>query len=445
MASLDLKVLQLWFDNSVQILQWVAVVLVVARVSVRVKWLKKAIRGTESNWRYAMIAICFFGLLAILGNHSRLILDTNIEGQLMIKQLLAGMDWAAGKPSISLREVMVLVAGLSAGPWVGLGTGLVAGYERFFVGDLMALKSGVTTPLLGLLAGLVMRYCPRCALNYSGVLLMALTATWLKYLIVYQLSTIESEHNLVWATVIPASMVNTIGCLLFLSVIQDLKRERLEQLLQLATIRTLKAQIEPHFLNNTLNDLNELVRTDPEEARYYVVLLADFCNDTRTFSNAECKTISLHQELTQLQRYLDLQRLGLGEKLQTSFAIPEDLFSIQVLPGCLLTFTENALKHGFNKCNPPFKIEIRAAAQGKNLILSVSDNGLGIAPERRLILGYAPVQSRSKKGGGVALYQLAQCLNLILGENARIDFKNGDNGGTVAMIIQPNWSTHYGN
>lgn len=445
MVSLDLKVLQLWFDNSVQILQWVAVVLVVARVSVRVQWLKKAIRGTESNWRYAMIAICFFGLLAILGNHSRLILDTNIDGQLMIKQLLAGMDWAAGKPSISLREVMVLVAGLSAGPWVGLGTGLVAGYERFFVGDLMALKSGVTTPLLGLLAGLVMRYCPRCALNYSGVLLMALTATWLKFLIVYQLSTIETEHNLVWATVIPASMVNTIGCLLFLSVIQDLKRERLEQLLQLATLRTLKAQIEPHFLNNTLNDLNELIGTDPDEACYFVGLLADFCNDTRKFSDSECKTISLHQELTQLQRYLDLRRLDFGDELQTTFLIPEDLFSRQVLPGGLITFTENALKHGFKNCQSPYKLDIRAAEQGENLILSVSDNGLGIAADQQLVLGNAPVKSTNKKGNGVALYQLVQCLNLILGENARIDFKNGDNGGTVAMIIQPKWSTHYGN
>ncbi|MEQ1638456.1 MAG: LytS/YhcK type 5TM receptor domain-containing protein [Methylococcales bacterium] len=443
MAAFDFKVLLLWFDNSVQILQWVAVVLVVARASMRVKWLKKAIRGAQTHWYAGLIASVFFGFLAVLGNHSRMIWETNPNGHLEIMQFLSSKHWPQ-QPSVSLRDLMVLVAGLSAGPWVGFGSGLIAGSERFLVGGLVGSASGLTTLLLGVLGGLVMRFCPRCTLSRSGVSAVAITATLIKLLIVYYFVTpVEYAHDLVWATIFPATTVNAIGCLLFLSVIQDLKRERLEQLLQLARLRTLKAQIEPHFLNNRLNELNRLIRTDPDEARDYIILLADFCNDTRAFS--EYNTVSLHQELTQLQRYLDLRRLDLGDKLQTTFAIPEDLFPIQVLPGCLLTFAENALKHAFNNCKPPYKLDIRAAAQGKNLILSVSDNGSGITPEQRLVLGNAPMQTRNKKGGGVALYQLTQCLNLILGDNARIDFKSSDNGGTVAMIIQPKWSTHYGN
>ncbi len=445
MASFDFKVLLLWFDNSVQILQWVAVVLLVARVSVRVKWLKKAIRGAETNWRYAMIAICFFGLLAILGNHSRLMmdtnecdqlmLDTNKDSQLMIKQLLSSMKWPEGKPSISLREVMVLVAGLSAGPWVGLGTGLIAGYERFFVGDDMALKSGVTTPLLGLLAGLVMRYCPRCALNYGGVLLIALAATWLKFLIVYQLSTIETEHNLVWASVAPASMVNTIGCLLFLSVIQDLKRERLEQSLQLAELRTLKAQLEPHFIPRALIKVCALIGDDSEKAKDSLILIRDFCRQIRKF--IEFNTISLHQEMTQLQRYLDIQTLSLGHKLQTTFSVPEHLFEIPVLPGCMLTFVENAIHHGSIKgLERPYILAICAEDHGDELILSVSDNGVGISLDRQLNLGKAQVES-ADGGSGVALYQLAQCLSLVYGDNAKINFEPNMPNGTKAVLTQP--------
>jgi two-component system sensor histidine kinase LytS len=434
MAAFDFKVLLLWLDNAAQIMQWITVVLVLAHVSMRINWLKKAIRGSRTHWRYALITSIFFGLLAILGNHSRMIWEMNANGHLEIKQFLSSMKWIEGRASVSLREVMVLVAGLSAGPWVGLGSGLIAGYERFFVGDMMSSSSAITTPLLGVLAGLVIRYYPHCALNYWGVLVVALSATWIKLMIVYHLTAIESAHSLVWATVIPASMVSAIGCLLFMSVIKDLERDRQEQLLQNAELRALKAQIEPHFLNNTLNDLHTFIRTDPDKARDYVVLLADFCNDTRQFS--EYNTVSLYQELTQLQRYLDFQSLRLGDKLQVTFDIPEGLFSTQVLPGSLLTLAENSHKHGFRKRPPPYKLEIRAQEQGQNLILSVSDNGQGISPEQKSILGNEPIPSMNK-GGGVALYQLAQCLNLILGKDARITFERGSNGGTVAKLIQP--------
>ncbi len=441
MAASDFKVLLLWLDNTAQVLQWVAVVLLVARVSMREKWLKNAIRGSLTHWRYALIASIFFGLLAILGNHSRLVWEMNAAGHLEIKQFLSSMKWAEGQASISLREVMVLVAGLSAGPMVGLGSGLIAGAERFFVGDMMASNSGITTPLLGALAGLIVRYCPRFAFSYWGVFIVALFATWIKLLIVYHLTTTESAHDMIWATVIPASMVNTIGCLLFLSVIKDLRREHLELLVQNAELRALKAQIEPHFLNNTLNDLHTFIRTDPDKARAYVVLLADFCNDTRQFS--ECRTISLRQELTQLQRYLDFQSLRLGDKLQLMFETPEALFSMQVLPGCLITFVENALKHGFNNRPPPYQLEIRAQEQGLELVLSVSDNGRGISPEQKAMLGNETMPS-TNKGGGVALYQLTQCLHMVFGESARIEFDDGNHGGTIAKLTQPKGEAYGG-
>lgn len=132
MDTLDFKVLQQWFDNIVQILQWVAVVLALAHISMRVKWLKKAIRGAQTNWYAGLIASIFFGLLAILGNHSRIIWETNINtGHLEIMQYLSSQKFP-GQASVSLRDLMILVAGLSAGPWVGLGSGLIAGSERFF-------------------------------------------------------------------------------------------------------------------------------------------------------------------------------------------------------------------------------------------------------------------------------------------------------------------------
>lgn len=435
MTVFNFEVLLLWFDNIVQILQWVAVVLALAHISMRVKWLKKAIRSAQAHWYAALIASIFFGLLAILGNHSRIIWETNIHnGHLEIMQYLSSKKFP-GQPSVSLRDLMILVAGLSAGPWVGLGSGLIAGSERLLIGGHTGLISSMATLLFGFFAGLMRCYCPRCISNRWGIFALAIAATLIKMLLIYYCaSEVEWAHNLVWATILPATAVNAIGCLLFLSVIQDLKRERQEHLLQTATLRTLKAQIEPHFLNGALSKLHAFIRTDPDKARDFVLLLRDFCNDTRKFTDRN--TISLQQEMIQLQRYLDIQSLRLGDKLQVTFAVPEHLFTMQVLPGCLLTFVENAIYHGFMGLEPPYTLAICAEDNGNQLILSVCDNGIGITPKQRLALGNSPVHS-SNDGGGIALFQLVQCLTLIFDENARITFENNKPKGTRATLIQP--------
>ena len=121
---------------------------------------------------------------------------------------------------------------------------------------------------------------------------------------------------------------------------RDLDRDRLESeardarlLIVQAELRALRAQVDPHFLNNSLNDLKSLIRIDPEQARNYVVKLAEFFNSTRRFAGTD--TICLADEVLQLRRFLDLQRLGLGDRLQDTINIPIDFLSIHVLPGCL--------------------------------------------------------------------------------------------------------------
>jgi LytS/YehU family sensor histidine kinase len=182
-----------------------------------------------------------------------------------------------------------------------------------------------------------------------------------------------------------------------------------------------------------MDDLKALIRLDPDKARYYVVQLADFFKHTREF--AGLNTISLAQELAQLQRYLTLQRLGLDDKLQDSFAVAEELLTLQVLPGCLLTLVENALKHGFKGCPAPYRLTVSAQTEGALLLLQVSDNGRGITPERLAELGKYPVQSENE-GSGVALHQLLQSLRLIFGDNVELSFDSVVGQGTVALLRQ---------
>lgn len=222
---------------------------------------------------------------------------------------------------------------------------------------------------------------------------------------------------------------------------RDLDRDRLVSeardarlLIVQAELRALRAQVDPHFLNNSLNDLKSLIRLNPEQARNYVVKLADFFNYTRRFAGTD--TISLSEEILQLQRFLALQRFGLADRLQDTINIPGELLSTQILPGCLLTLVENSLKHGFKGRPGPCCLEVTAQTTGTNLLLQVSDNGRGISAERLQELGKHPVES-DNKGGGVALHQLLQSLRLTFGNQVDLSFISEPEKGTVAHLMQP--------
>ncbi|NOT83785.1 MAG: histidine kinase, partial [Methylococcaceae bacterium] len=338
---------------------------------------------------------------------------------------------------------------------VGLGVGLLAGIERYFLGGFVAESSALATVLLGLYAGTMLYFRPqwtKSALSLFGVVVVG---TVLKYILMLSMvQPLNDAIELVKAISIPTTVLNISGCVLFIWLMSDLDRDRLEneaeearllalqaeverdrqgQLAQQSELRALRAQVDPHFLNNTLNDLIELIFDYPEKARLYVGKLADFFNYTREFAGRN--TISLQQELEQLQRYLDLQRLGLEDKLQENIDIPPDLWLLQVLPGCLLILVENALKHAFKGQAAPYNLKIYAVEKDTNLILSVRDNGIGVAPERLAKLGKTPVQSLNK-GGGVALYHLGQSLVLEFGEAAKMNIECNDKG-TIVSLIQP--------
>ena len=430
-----------WLYVIMQLLPRLFVVVVAAFIAIRFEWLRRALRGSELKLRYRFPAILVFALLAIIGTHSGIPID--------IHQGLRATDLTAQWPTklsetqaiVGFRDTMILASGLIGGPWVGLGAGLLAGAERYHLGGFAALASGLATALLGVFAGGIRYLRPHWVAKVSGVFWVAVTGTLLHRLLILILVQPYSAALTLSSEVLgPVLIVNSLGCVLFFWIMRDLDRDRLEKevhearLLALqAELRALRAQVDPHFLNNTLNDLQALILDRPDKAMAYVGQLADFFQYTREF--AGLNTISLGQELEQLQRYLELQCLGLGDKLQFSFEVAEELLTLQVLPGCLLTLVENALKHGFKGRPAPYQLTVNAATEGADLLFKVTDNGRGIAPERLAALGKNPVQSENK-GGGVALHQLLQSLRLVFGESVELSFDSAVGCGTVAMLRQ---------
>ena len=431
-----------WFDMTLQITQRLFIVVVAAFMAIRFRGLRLALRGADLSWRYVPLAAVIFGLFAILGTHNGVFIamrDGNIHLDFM-KEAPLVLD--KNQAIASFRNTMVLVAGLIAGPWTGFGAGVLAGLHRYHLGGFAALSSGLTTPILGVYAGLFRYVFPRWVATVQGVFVVALVGTLIHCLmILIVVRPLDLAQSLSLEIVVPIAIVNCLGCVLFFLIMRDLDRDRLESevnearlLGAQAELRALRAQVYPHFLNNTLNDLNELIRTDANTAQRYVQDLADFFFYTRQF--ADFNTISLAQEVAQLRRYLALQRLGLGCKLQDTFHLPASLMHWQVLPGCLLTLVENALQHGFKGRPAPYCLSIRAEEDRYYLHLIVSDNGRGIACADIPLLGKQPVIS-AMKGSGVALYQLRRSMQMLFGDAIKFHIESSLGQGVKVTLSQP--------
>lgn len=456
MIEMNMAIWSDWFYLIKILLPRLFVVLIVAFISIRFKWFRRAMQQAAFKWRYRFILIGVFGSFASVGTLVGIHIDPhNINlANCLADTTLTKLDH--NQAVVGFRDTFALIAGLVGGGWVGFGAGLLAGIVRLVFGGYASIPSSLATVLLGVFAGSIRHFRPQWANNTTGIFGVALVGTLLqRAILLMMVKPYDEALLLAWKIGVPVGVVNIAGCVLFLWIMSDLDRDRLEneaedarllalqsqvecdrheQLAQQSELRALRAQVDPHFLNNTLNDLKALIRVDPDKARRYVIELAVFFNYTREFSGRN--TISLREEQEQLRRYFTLQRLSLESKLEEGVDIPSHLDQMQIPPGCLITLVENALKHAFKGKAPPYRLVISAAETDANLMLRVSDNGSGICPERLALLGKSSVQSASK-GGGVALYQLAQSLMLEFGHAAELNVESTLNLGTVVQLTLP--------
>lgn len=154
---------------------------------------------------------------------------------------------------------------------------------------------------------------------------------------------------------------------------------RLAQQLTEAQLASLRMQLRPHFLFNSLNAIMALVRDgERERAIDALELLGDMLRVTlRTGPSHE---VSLAEEVAFTRRYLEMEQLRFGERLRVRFDVPPDLLDAAVPLFVLQPFVENAIKHGILDRRRGGSIVIAASADGARLHLSVRDDGVGLAP-----------------------------------------------------------------
>jgi LytS/YehU family sensor histidine kinase len=429
-----------WLNNALELLQRVCVVMMAAFVSMRVSFLRRALSNINTCWQYQLCTAVFFGLLAIIGTHSGLIIDVHQDGNII--------DWASSftaplKQSyaiIGFRDLLVLAAGLFGGPWIGLGAGLLAGWERYQLGGFAGTVSAAATILQGLGAGLSRQFWPKWTTTVKGVLVVSILGTCLQKIMLFSFIQPHADAiALVRETLVPVLVVNSLGCLLFFMVMKDLDSDRLKLDKQQAELRALHAQVEPHFLNNTFNAIQTLISFDPKSASEFVVKLAKFMDITR--QTASANSIPLADELAQLKYYLDFQSLRFPGRFSFHADVPASLMAYHIAPRSLQTLAENALIHGRRGKEGTLDIRIKATDNGKFLQLCLQDNGSGISPERLEQLGKQIV--KSDRGGGSALYQMRESLNLAFGGSATLDIHSQLGIATKVILTLPKRSNSW--
>jgi two-component system sensor histidine kinase YesM len=192
-------------------------------------------------------------------------------------------------------------------------------------------------------------------------------------------------------------------------------------------IKTLQAMINPHFLYNTLDQLNWMAIKDRNDKMSRVLELTGRMLRIG-LSNGE-SLIPLSEELTHIECYMQIQQIRLGEHISYSIDISEGIRGFLVPKMTLQPFVENCISHGFHGRSDG-QIRIQGEVSAKELILSVADNGSGLREQH-------VTQFKPRTKGGYGIRNVKERMDAFFNNNYCIDIRNREEGGTLATIRIP--------
>ena len=281
-----------------------------------------------------------------------------------------------------------------------------------------------------------LRWAPRWVVQLLAVGVAAPVATLLAYLwmIDGDVSRFWQHEGLVWGFVWISATGLVLGLVLALGALYRerdaqaraqelsfaLERSQLEKQALDARLRVLHAQIEPHFLFNTLANVQQLVESgSPRAAPVLQSLIAYLRAAVPTLSN---ENATLGNEMALVKAYLELMRMRMPDRLAFSVSVPPELAGQRFPPMALLTLVENAVRHGIDPSESGGEIEVVAREQAGQVEVVVADTGVGMGETA------AP---------GTGLGNLRERLRAFFGEAAQLQMLQVQPHGLKAVIVLP--------
>ena len=187
-----------------------------------------------------------------------------------------------------------------------------------------------------------------------------------------------------------------------------------------ANLRALQAQIEPHFLFNTLANVTSLIHTQPNDAKHMLEEFIAYLRTTLASTREEGTTLA--GEFEMMKNFLSILQIRMGDRLQVDIDLPADLRHARIPPMLLQPLIENAIKHGLEPMIEGGSVNLKAEHSGAQLRISVVDTGLGF--------GDAP-------SDGIGLKNVRERIEKLYGNNGSVSIEENQPSGTRVVLTIP--------
>lgn len=361
--------------------------------------------GALIGWRGALLIVAFWTLYGVVTT--------------------AGLLFSPIRPSSAIPAILSAVIFLGAYTWAALTLPLL------WLTRALNLEGGNRTfRIVGLgLAGL------------GIAALVSVTVSLVSWLVLQRFSGMQFEDGGgIWIMARFRFLGDVLACLLILSAgvardyflrYQDRQREASELRAQLVESRLqfLRAQLNPHFLSNTMNAVSALVSKDPKGVRRMVERLSELLRYTlQAPSEPE---VTVHAEIAVLRKYLEVMEIRFQGRLQTSISAEPEVMDA-LLPNLILQpLAENAMEHGVSHAAGHGAIHIAAFRSGDELVLTVEDTGATWASDP-----VDPAEPRLGEGG-YGLRHTRDRLEQMYGDDGYLTLSPSEQGGMKAEIRIP--------
>lgn len=202
------------------------------------------------------------------------------------------------------------------------------------------------------------------------------------------------------------------------------ERESMQRQLSEAKMQMMQAQVEPHFLFNTLASVEHLIETDPPRASAMQRSLIKYLRAVLPQMRDNALITNLGREADMVVAYLALLKMRMEERLTIDFDIPDGLRSAAFPPMMLQSMVENAIKHGLEGKPEGGTLKVRADVAHSKLRVTVTDNGLGFG-------------AKPSDGTGLGLMTIRERLKLLHGDQGKLTIEPNSPSGVIAIIEVP--------
>jgi two-component system sensor histidine kinase YesM len=236
-------------------------------------------------------------------------------------------------------------------------------------------------------------------------------------------------------------------CNIALKTVRDLIEQNRKdgELKRILELRALQAQINPHFLYNTLDSIIWMIELD--ERSQAIEVTSSLAKFFRLGINRGSEIITIRTEIEYLTTYLTIQKARYKNKLDYEIAFPPELFEFRLLKLLVQPLVENAIYHGIKNKDGAGLVRVSGTLSGTTMTISVSDNGVGMSPERLEAVRrdiarpdegeLDPTEGERGGSGGVGLRNVQERIRLYSGDGYGLEFESRPRQGTVASIRIP--------